>query len=105
MNQARLGVISGEIADQSEVYVCGFDLGTREARFPIPRKPFNLLDIPWPTAHFGLPSCLALVGTIHVGDWGGRKNTRGRSKGGTRRRARNQLMAAETPTPQKREGS
>ena len=32
MNQARLGVISGEIVDQSEVYVCGFDLGTREAR-------------------------------------------------------------------------
>ena len=32
MNQARLGVISGEIAGQSAVQGFGFDLGTREAR-------------------------------------------------------------------------
>ena len=68
MNQARLGVISGEIADQGAVQGFGFDLGTREARVPKPRKPFTLYDIPRSTAHIGLPSCLALVGTNHVDD-------------------------------------
>ena len=34
MNQARLGVISGEIVDRSTEQGCGFDLGTREARVP-----------------------------------------------------------------------
>ena len=68
INQARLGVISGEIADQSVVQGCGFELGTREARVPKPWKPFTLLEIPRVTAHFGLPSCLALAGTNHVGD-------------------------------------
>ena len=38
-NRAGLGVISGEIADQSVLQGCGFESGTREARVPKPRIP------------------------------------------------------------------
>ena len=51
-NRAGLGVISRELVDQGVVQGCGFDSGTHEARFSIPRT-LNLLDIPESTTHFG----------------------------------------------------
>ena len=62
MNRAGLGVISGELVDQSAVQGRGFESGNREARAPIPRT-LNLLDIPESTTPFWVPVCKWLLGT------------------------------------------